>query len=82
MVRTGYPLSPQLSPQALWGLIPWPLGIWDLYCSIWNSRAEIEARKFFVGEQSPYRKSVKGKKEGGGERKGKAPAELRLLIPQ
>lgn len=51
-------------------------GIGNLYSSIWDSRAEIEARKFFVGEPGPYWESVKGEEEGrrGEERKGPSSA--------
>ena len=49
-VRAGTPFLPGCSPQPLQGLFPGLWGRGTLYSSIWDSRAEIEARRFFVGE--------------------------------
>lgn len=71
----GVALSLSRSPfPGLWG-------IGNFSSSIWDSRAEIEARKFFVGEPGPYWESVRAEEEGrrGEERKG--PAAQGLLLP-
>ena len=49
-VRAGTPFLPGCSPQPLQGLFPDLWGRGTLCSSIWDSRAEIEARRFFVGE--------------------------------
>lgn len=52
-VRAGTPFLPGCSPQPLQGPFPGLWGRRSLYSSIWGSRAEIEARRFFVGEPGP-----------------------------
>lgn len=71
------PLSAGLSPRALGGDIPWH-GAYGTSLSSstlfhLELRAEIEARKFFVGEQDPYwARMYREERKGGWELKEKA----------